>query len=189
MNTTPLILLGRMRSGDRAAAADFVNLYGELIRRRVRGKLGPSIRRVFDLLDVLSTIGRRLDRFVRNGGMNALDERQLWKLVFEISEVAVIDKVRAFKRLEQAEREDSPVAQLLLNRMRRRNERDDDPMIEIEKAMGMLESDADRQLLVLWLKDMPLFRIAELLDATPAAIRQRWQAIREHLRDELEAAT
>ena len=180
-------LLERMRAGDRTAAADFTARYGDLIRRRVRGKLGPAMRRVFDSMDMLSTIGRRLDLFVRSGRMHAVNDAQLWKLVFEISEVAVLDKVRAFKRLEQAEREDSPVAQLLLSRMHRAEGRSQDgPAEEIERVLALLRSDADRQLLLLWLKDMPLFRIAELLDSTPAAVRKRWQSIRIYLRTELE---
>lgn len=181
-------LLDRMRGGDREAAAKFMASYGDLIRRRVRGKLSPAVRRMFDSLDIVSTIGRRLDRFVRNGGVKAIDEKQLWKLVFEMSELAVVDKVRAFKRLEQAEREDSPIGQLLLSRMRDAEDASaEGPMIELERVLRMLKSDHDRQLLTLWLRDVPLFRIADMFEAKPAAIRDRWREIREHLRTELEA--
>ena len=57
-------LLRRMRNGDREAAAQFITRYEDRIRRRIRGKLNPSVRRLFDSQDIFSTIGRRLDQYV-----------------------------------------------------------------------------------------------------------------------------
>ncbi|MFM9994440.1 MAG: hypothetical protein ACKVU4_01420, partial [Phycisphaerales bacterium] len=63
----PEALLQRMRRGDRAAAGEFVNRYGSRLLRRIRSKLSQPMRRVFDSVDILSTLARRLDRFVSSG--------------------------------------------------------------------------------------------------------------------------
>lgn len=180
-------LLGRMRAGDRQAAASFLTDYGDLIRRRVRGKLGASVRRMFDSMDILSTVGRRFDRYVRDGKLQAVDEPQLWSLLFRMAEAAVIDKVRVVKRLQLAEGEDGPIARELLARIHaaERGESDGAELV-LEKALAALRSEDDRSILTLWLADWPLFRIAEALGTTPAAVRQRWRAIRVLLRERLD---
>ncbi len=181
-------LLTRMRAGDREAAAAFLANYGDLIRRRVRGKLGASVRRMFDSMDILSTIGRRFDRYVRDGKLHAVDEPQLWALLFRMAEAAVIDKVRIVKRLQVAEGEDGAIARELLARIEAvQNGSDEGAEIVLEKALAALRSDDDRTVLTLWLADWPLFRIAEAMGITPAAARQRWHSIRLFLRDKFEA--
>src|SRR5689334_16822079 len=84
-------LLTRMRAGDRNAAAQFMDRFGSRIRRRVRGRLRPAMRRLFDSQEIISTLARRLDLFVRGGQLNAETEGQLWTLVFKMAENAVID--------------------------------------------------------------------------------------------------
>ena len=181
-------LLTRMRSGDRDAAASFLVNYGDLIRRRIRGKLGASVRRMFDSMDILSTIGRRFDRYVRDGKLQAVDEPQLWALLFHMAEAAVIDKVRMVKRLQIAEGEDGAIARELLARIQSaENSASDGAEIVLERALAALRSDDDRTVLTLWLADWPLFRIAEAMGITPAAARQRWHSIRLLLKDKLDA--
>lgn len=181
-------LIRRMREGDREAASEFVGTFGEQIRRRVRGKLGHGMRRVFDSQEILSTVGRRLDRYVLGGQLQAVDAPQLWKLVFRMIDAAVVDKARVFRRLSASQDEDSVVAQALLRRMREREREDPEgPELELEAAFRSLKSDVDREVLALWLNDVPHNKIAEQIDSTPAAVRQRWQAIRAHLRQQIEA--
>lgn len=180
-------LLARMRAGDRDAAASFLVNYGDLIRRRVRGKLGASVRRMFDSMDILSTIGRRFDRYVRDGKLQAVDEPQLWALLFRMAEAAVIDKVRIVKRLQIAEGEDGAIARELLQRIEAaENRADEGAEIVLEKALAALRTDDDRTVLTLWLADWPLFRIAEAMGITPAAARQRWHSIRILLKQKLD---
>lgn len=181
-------LLTRMRDGDRDAAAAFLVNYGDLIRRRIRGKLGASVRRMFDSMDILSTIGRRFDRYVRDGKLQDVDEPQLWAILFRMAEVAVIDKARIVKRLQIAEGEDGIIARELLARIEAaENATEAGADIILERALAALRSDADRTILTLWLADWPLFRIAEAMDSTPVAVRQRWHSIRLLLRKKLEA--
>lgn len=182
----PEELVARMRAGDREAAAEFVTRYGPRIRRRIRGKLSPSMRRLFDSQDILSTVGRRLDMYVRSGRLEASGEAQLWALVMKMALNAVVDKARVYKRLQSVEGEDAPFAHDLLLRLQRVESIDErEPELELEHAFSMLSDEVDRQVLTLWLMGMEHSRIAELLELSSDVVRKRWQRIRETLRERL----
>jgi DNA-directed RNA polymerase specialized sigma24 family protein len=179
-------LVTRMRAGDREAAADFMVQYGPLLRRRVRGKLGAAMRRLFDSQEILSTVGRRLDRYVRVGGLEAESPGQLLQLVFRMAESAVIDKIRVFKRLERIEGEDSQFAQELGSRLHDADQgQDDGAVISLDGALRALSNDTDRQILTMWLNGTQHNVIAWDLGMTPAAVRQRWKTIRDRLKESL----
>lgn len=180
-------LVRRMRTGDRQAAAEFMVEYGPLLRRRVRGKLGAAMRRLFDSQEILSTVGRRLDRYVRVGGLEAESPGQLLQLVFRMAEGAVIDKVRVFKRLERVEGEDSQFAQRFASRLEEADtDTPDGAVISLDAAMRSLTSDIDRQILTMWLNGTQHSVIAWDLGMTPAAVRQRWKTIRDRLKESLQ---
>lgn len=146
------------------------------------------MRRLFDSQEILSTLGRRLDRYVEAGRLEAASEQQLWSLVFRMADNAVIDKARVFRRLERSEREDGPVAQELSRRLHSAERRRPDGFeIEIERAVASLPDPVDRQILYFWLADMPQSEIAEFVDLAPTAVRKRWQKIRGILRERLVA--
>jgi RNA polymerase sigma factor (sigma-70 family) len=181
-------LLVRMRAGDREAAAQFMNEYHPLIRRRIRGKLraGSPMRRIVDTMDIFSTVGRRLDLYVSSGQLNAEHERALWKLMMEMIRHAIGDKSRVMERLQRVEREDSPFAQGLLLRLQS-SEEPGQPGAEtvIARAFDLLRDPVDRQILRHWLNDHPLVTIAHLVELTPDAVRQRWHRIRKLLQERL----
>lgn len=180
-------LVQRMRAGDRQAAAEFMIEYGPLLRRRVRGKLGAAMRRLFDSQEILSTVGRRLDRYVRVGGLEAESPGQLLQLVFRMAEGAVIDKVRVFKRLERVEGEDSHFAQEFSSRLHDADtDQSDGAVISLDAALRVLTSDIDRQILTMWLNGTQHNVIAWDLGMTPAAVRQRWKTIRDRLKESLQ---
>jgi DNA-directed RNA polymerase specialized sigma24 family protein len=182
-------LLLRMRAGDREAAGAFVMRYGARIRRRVRGKLGPSMRRLFDSLDILSTLGRRLDVYVMDGRMQAADEMQLWNLVFGIADHALVDKARIYRRLLAIEGEDSEFAHQLSVRLRQAEDEDAEGVeLEIEKCLLALKEPDDRRMLSLWLTGESLSSIADLFSILPATARKRWEKIKATLRDRLQPA-
>jgi DNA-directed RNA polymerase specialized sigma24 family protein len=175
-------LLARMRDGDRRAAALFVTRYESRIRRRIRGKLNPAMRRIFDSQEILSTLGRRLDQYVQSGRVEASNEGELWALVFRMAEHAIIDKARVFRRLREVEDEDGPVAQELARRLRQASrERPSGAEIEIGNALDLFDNRIDRQILYLWLVGTGHNAIAEHVEMTPAAVRKRWQRIRAAL--------
>lgn len=179
-------LVTRMRAGDREAAAQFMVDYGPLLRRRVRGKLGAAMRRLFDSQEILSTVGRRLDRYVRVGGLEAESPGQLLQLVFRMAESAVIDKIRVFKRLERVEGEDSHFAQELGTRLHDADhDQDEGAVISLDGALRSLSSETDRQILTMWLNGTQHAVIAWDLGMTPAAVRQRWKTIRDRLKESL----
>jgi hypothetical protein len=175
-------LLERMRHGDRTAAALFVTRYGGRLRRRIRGKLSPSMRRIFDSQEILSTVGRRLDLYVRSGRLEADSVDRLWALLLRMTEHAVIDKGRVFRRLRRIEDEDSPFAHQLVQRLRDADEkRSDGSELEIEQAIGLFDESVDRQILSMWLVGSPLSEIAPLVEMSPYAARRRWYKIKDTL--------
>src|SRR5215468_7302155 len=107
-----------MRAGDRTAAALFVERFAPQIRRRIRGKLNPAMRRLFDSQEILSTLGRRLDAFIGAGRLSGGSLNQLWSLPFRIADNSLIEKARVFRSREGKEGEDSSLAQRRASRLR-----------------------------------------------------------------------
>ncbi len=176
-------LLLRMQAGDRDAAAEFLMRYESRIRRRIRGKLGTAIRRLFDSLDILSTLGRRLDLYVMSGRLQVASEAQLWNLLFRMADNALVDKARVFRRLQAVEGEDSEFAQQLALRLREAESQGDSGVeIEIDKCLREIEDPTDRRILSLWLTGEPHTSIAEYVDLAPTAVRKRWERIKAQLR-------
>jgi DNA-directed RNA polymerase specialized sigma24 family protein len=181
-------LLARMRVGDRTAAALFVTRYESRIRRRIRGKLSPAMRRIFDSQEILSTLGRRLDQFVRSGRIEASNEGELWSLIFRMAEHAIVDKARVFRRLQEVEDEDGPVAHDLARRLRQAaRERPAGVEIEIGNVLNTFEDRIDRQILYLWLVGTGHTAIAEHIEMAPTAVRKRWQRIKTALQQRFAA--
>ena len=174
-------LLDRMRSGDRGAAAQFMDRFAPRIRRRVRGRLRPAMRRLFDSQEILSTLARRLDLFVLGGKLTAASEAQLWSLVFTMAQNAVVDKARLFSRLRAAENSDD-FARLLDQRLEGAERTSEDgATIELDRVFTALEDRTDREILSLWLHDTPHHMTAQLVGLKPAAVRKRWETIRRRL--------
>jgi len=180
-------LVLRMRQGDRHAVGEFVTFYGPFVRRRVRGKLGPAMRRLFDSQEILSTLSRRLDRYVRSGRVEAATEPQLWALVFKMVDAALIDKVRIIRRLRYVEGEDTDFARTFLSRLDEAGRNHAEGIeLTVDAALASLPSATDRQILSLWLMGHSHRVIAEYVGLSHDATRKRWQSIRERLRSQLE---
>ena len=171
---SPAALLARMRAGDRDAAAQFMHLYGPLIRSRVRDKLGTQLRRVMDSEDVLSTVARRLDGMIAEGRMRAETEPELWSLVQSVASNALSESLRATRGERAAARVVRGGAHI------------DPPDIgedeAADRALGALENDTDRRVLSLWLRGASLAAIGRSIGQTPAAMRMRWQRLMRTLR-------
>ena len=177
-------LMVSVRSGNREATAEFINRFGPRIRRRVRGKLSPAMRRLFDSQEILSTVARRLDKLVAAGGLHAESDGQLWSLVFTIAENSLIEKARVFRVLRNKEGEDSELANRMLSRIRDAEQRDIEGCeLEIDSALRHLGDRVDRQILSLWLMGRDSESIGAAVDMQPAAVRKRWERIRGQLRD------
>ncbi len=181
-------LLERMRRGDRDAAALFVTRCGARIRRRIRGKLSPGMRRLFDSQDLLSTLGRRLDQFVRSGRFAATDEGQLWALLLHMANNAIAEKARVFRRLAEMESNRGAFVFERTRRLKQAAQRDADLAdFEICRVLGLVEDPTEREILSLWLLGSGHRVIAREVGLPPAAVRKRLQRTRDELQRKLTA--
>lgn len=183
----PAAILLKIQDGDRNAAAQFIASNSPLIRRRFRHKLGRAMRRVFDSQELISTVSRRLDRLVRQGMVRAVNERQLWSLVFDIAEHAVIDKSRTLKRLERVESGDSPFAEMLRSCLLTEEEAPRLDHVELGDLFESLADPVDREILAMWLNGTSHLVAAQLLDIPHATVRKRWERIKDKCRVRLES--
>ncbi|GMV26295.1 MAG: hypothetical protein AMXMBFR58_23260 [Phycisphaerae bacterium] len=181
---SPAAFLLRIQDGDRNAAAQFIAENSPLIRRRFRHKLDRAMRRVFDSQELISTVSRRLDRLVRQGMVRAVNERQLWSLVLDIAENAVIDKSRTLRRLEKVEAQDSPFASMLRSCLLAGQDRPD--AVELGDLFESLPDPVDREILSMWLNGTSHLVTSQLLDLPHATVRKRWERIKEKCRSRIE---
>ena len=179
------VLFERMRAGDRQAAADFMGRYGDRIRRRVSGKMNTRMRRLFDSQEIMSTVGRRLDRLVRLRIVSAQNETEFWGFVFELAHRAVIDKARLFARLQRVESEDSEFALLLKRKLSHPRQSDREVEEKIAEAIHLIRNPIDRQVLHLWMQGESHMQIAELMGMSYVNVRRRWDDIRRFLAEAL----
>lgn len=177
-------LLGRVTAGDREAIATLALTCGPLIRRRISGKLGPRIRRMFDSEDIMSTVLRRLDRYASEGRLQVATHAQFIALLREISEAAVVDKARVVARLERVERSDESLAHALRRSLASPDPDSTDSVLAA--AFAAIDDEADRRILWHWLTGREHASTAELLNMSPASVRQRWKRIRDRVRSALE---
>jgi DNA-directed RNA polymerase specialized sigma24 family protein len=181
-----------MGTGDREALGQFLTQYGPLIRRRVRGKLRASMRRLFDSQDILSTLSRRLDSYVRDGKFQARSEEEFWSMVFTVAHNSVAEKARIVESLRVKEGEDSVFAGWMLGRMRTPESppaEEAGPSLEFDDVLAMLKSEQDRTITRLWATGSNLAQIAAHLGVGESLVRQRWHRIREVVRTEVEGAS
>jgi DNA-directed RNA polymerase specialized sigma24 family protein len=178
-------LVLRMGERDRYAAAEFLRRYEGRIRRRVRTALNPAIRRLYDSMDIVSTMSRRLDAYVAAGKFESLGVEPAWGLLCRLAEHAVVDKARIVRRAERLEGPDGEFARRMLERLDRA---DDAPEIEIDATIESLPDETDRRILTLWLHGMDQRQISDQIGLGHDAVRKRWERIRRRLSDRMEHA-
>lgn len=143
------------------------------------------MRRLFDSQDILSTLGRRLDRFVHDERLEARNADEFWALVMAIANNAVVDKARVYRRLQRIEGEDSDFANVMLTRLRGADNVNGSESSALESAFGALRDDVDKRILSMWLVGSRHTQIAQGVGLSPAAVRQRWHSIKDRLRERL----
>ena len=165
--------------GDRELVAAMFEQHAPRLRSRIRRSLSPSVRRLFDSQDVLSTVRRRLDVMAAKGEILASNEDQFVNLILTMSQHATTDKARIARRLREAPIEDpdwdlpdsAPQSPHL-----------EEAFTEIYKVL----SPDDALVLNLWMQGTPYQQIAELLDCSPGSVKHQWRRIRTELRKHLE---
>jgi DNA-directed RNA polymerase specialized sigma24 family protein len=187
MSENPLgELISRMNHGDREAAGVFLTRYGPLIRRRIRGKVAASIRRVADTGDILSTLGRRLDLYVRNGRFACTSEAELWSLVQTIAQRSTVEKARIVSSITRLEREDSPLAQRVRETLQE-HERTSEDSLEFawDDLMALLPDPIDRTIAYHWALGCSHEETSLIVGLSAACVRKRWERAKSALRTRL----
>lgn len=174
-------LFRRIQSGDRTAAAEFVLQYEPQIRRRIRGKLGRRLRRLFDTQDILSTLLRRLDVLILGHHLRAQSEEQMWSLVMRIAETAVLEKGRMMHRLKRRDDLDPDLAEQMSSRLTSAAEEDDFD-VQMTAVFDLVENGTDRQILWMWLAGYEHPVTARVLGISHDAVRKRWERVKTHIR-------
>lgn len=187
-------LFAKVQAGDRNAAAELFVRYAPIIRARVRHQISPRMRSVFDSQDLMSTMARRLDRYVAVGRFKCDSVPQLLVLLGRIAEASVVDKARSESRLRRALEiggADARLVACLAPEVRAEHDRFSDAWSDrlldrLERALGMLSHD-ERELVVFWLSDLSFVEMGAALGVSPNASRKRWNALREKLIELLSA--
>lgn len=167
------------RQSQRAWAAERAFELAPIIRNRLRRKLSGSARRLFDSQDVLSTVLRRLDRLSAEGRLKAQTDEQLLNLLLTITDNIVVDRYRVLEKLKRTEGPDGEWATQLMQRLNAADVNSGDEILA--SIYQSLQSDDDKIILTLWMRDLPHRVIAESIGISPDAARKRWSILRQRI--------
>lgn len=98
-------LLERIRSGDREAAAAFLDLHRPLLAHRLRWRVRRGDYRLSETDDLVSTVARRFDRYVAEHGVQASRIARLMTLLHTIADAAANEALRRARRVRLRERQ------------------------------------------------------------------------------------
>lgn len=182
-------LIDRMNQGDREAAGTFLARYGPLIRRRIRGKIFASLKRVADTGDILSTLGRRLDLYVLTGRFACHSEAELWSLVQTIAQRSTVEKARILNSINRLEGEDGPLARRVQQAIEV-SELKPEGSLELawDDLMALVPDPTDREIAFHWTWGCQHTEIAVILGISPDYVRKRWERVKSQLREQLGVA-
>ena len=172
---TPLPV-DELRGGDREAAAAYIARNAPLIRRRLRGKIARSLRRLFDSDDLMATITRRLDDLVRRRKLTAGSEAELWSLLEHLAVNALSDVARRALREQPGLAQDRapPGAESGIEP----KSGPDGPDSLLNQCLAELRLETDQRILRMRLEHHTHAEIAAAEGVSVAAARKRWQRIR-----------
>lgn len=179
-------ILEAIRRGDRAAVAEFVLRYGALIRLRVRERLGPSVRRVFDSEDLLSTLVRRMDSLIERGAVRAESPAQLWELLTSI----MVQAASEYARRAMMEERRAPLSAIVdmpspVDAMEEVARRDAAESL-VRRTVAWRLDQAEHAMLRMRIGGSGHDEIALALRCTVEAVRMRWIRLRQRLRTQVE---
>jgi RNA polymerase sigma-70 factor (ECF subfamily) len=101
-------LMQRVRSGDEQAAAELVRCYEPTIRRVVRFRLDPRLRRLYDSLDICQAVLGRFFVYAAAGQLDLETPEQLVKLLATMARNEVFREGRRQRAARRDHRRDTP---------------------------------------------------------------------------------
>jgi RNA polymerase sigma factor (sigma-70 family) len=174
-----VLLLARMRAGERAAISEFILAYAPLIRGRLRQHISADMRGFFDSMDLVSTVARRFDTYAARNAVRFDSVEDLFGLLFKIARASCADKARLHARLQRVEGPDSEIARLIGSRLRgiHRSGRGD-ITFEVEELLARLPTPDDAELVRMWLAEKSFADIGNHFGIPEKTARQRWRRLR-----------
>jgi RNA polymerase sigma factor (sigma-70 family) len=162
----------------RQQIAEFLVQRQDKIRALARQHLGGHIGRFADSEDVFSSVCRRLDGVAAVGGLRPRHADEVWALAAAIVSNAAIDRSRMLSRLRSREvQTDGPDLGGLVERC----QNDDQAALLFHRMVEALDGD-DRQVFMLRVRGASHEVIAQQLNTSVDAARQRWSRIAHTLR-------
>ncbi len=157
----------------RPMLARFVLEHRDEVRAIARSQLRMTTRSVYDSDEIVSTVLRRLDRFVQEGRFSPTSGKDVWTLVSAVTHNTAVSKVRLMERARALVREDGVYATMLVERLNR-CQGDDEAASLVTRIMLLIPSEKDRQIVSLRLRGTTHKVTAQLLGLQEAAVRKRW---------------
>ncbi|HZL90028.1 MAG TPA: sigma-70 family RNA polymerase sigma factor [Pirellulaceae bacterium] len=179
-----LALVGRVRDGDETAARDLVGRYERAVLRAVRSRLGQSMRRAMDSMDVVQSVHQSLLLGLRSQRYEMNSPAQLIALAVVMVQRKIARHWRKIKRFPTAGETVSHSHGTPLNGVTS----DEPAPAEVAAADDLLAqflsqlNEFDQTLVRLKLDGNSSVEAAAILGREPAFIRLRWSRLRQMLR-------
>jgi DNA-directed RNA polymerase specialized sigma24 family protein len=150
----------------------------EVIMSRIRRMLRRAVaaRDVTDTGDISSAMLSRIDSLAVDGRLRAATDAAVWTLVLMTCKHLVLEKARVADRLRRLAAAYGDHLLLIAAEVDD-SASDDDASGRILGLLRSLGTDADRELLILKLNDVPDRSIGESLGIGEDAVRQRWSRL------------
>jgi RNA polymerase sigma-70 factor (ECF subfamily) len=180
--------MARVREGDEHAAAELVQQYEGIIRRRARRLLGPALKVHLDSVDIAQSVNRTLLIGLRRAAFAVSTPEELTRLALTLVRRKVARHWRRRKREAECRQLTSGSAPAGLRASVRAGERHaaTDPLQLDETVRQVLErlEGVDRKLVELRLEGHTTAEAARKLGVSPAFLRSRLSRLRKRLWDE-----
>jgi RNA polymerase sigma-70 factor (ECF subfamily) len=181
-------LMARVREGDEQAAAELVQQYEGIIRRRARRLLGPALRVHLDSVDIAQSVNRTLLIGLRRAAFAVSTPEELTRLALTLVRPKVARHWRRRKREAECRQLTGGWAPSGIHAAARAGELHaaTDPLQLDETVRQVLErlEGVDRQLVELRLEGHTTAEAARKLGVSPAFLRSRLSRLRKRLWDE-----
>ena len=175
-----------VRRGDREAVARVLIRDRARLERRIRLRLSARTRRLFNTLDIFSTLMHRLDQRLASRDMSFDTPAAVIAYALKMADHIVIDRARTARAIENAEQHDRRLALVLSKKVETLDSLSDSEFESMLRDVASGLDEDDRFLLWSWLSGRAHTETADLLGKSASHIRWRWKRLRKTLEDQLQ---